>query len=62
MSKNRQKTLAVPLFSVGKVTVSKKTKKRDFSLKFQEIIAQNAILMFIPEDQMILQLQISEFC
>ena len=62
MSKNRQKTLAVPLVSVGKVTVSKKTKKRDFLLKFQEIIAQNAILMFIPEDQMILQLQISEFC
>ena len=50
MSKNRQETLAVPLVSVGKVTVSKKTKKRDFLLKFQEIIAQNAILMFIPED------------
>ena len=62
MSKNRQKTLAVPLVSAGKVTGSKKTKKRVFLLKFKEIIAQNLILLFIPEHQIELQSQNSEFC
>ena len=61
MSKNRQKTLAVPLVSVGKVTVSKKTKKRVFLLKFEEIIAKNLILVFIPEHQKEFHLHISEF-
>ena len=61
-SKNRQKTLAVPLVSAGKVTVSKKTKKRIFLMKFQKNIDQILTFEFIPEHQIELQLRISEFC
>ena len=60
MSKNRKKALSMRLVSVGKVT-DWKIRKKHF-LIFKQIIAQNLILMLIPEHQIELEFQIHEFC
>ena len=65
-AKNEQKSpknACVALMWLMEMNDAEKDEKTCFFLlKFQEIVVQNPIMVFIPEDQMILKLRISEFC